>query len=378
MKRLDDPSQGVTAARVAGRTVQLLPACTETLEFSTMFQEVRRLIEHEHVDAIVGGAFGEDGVAMRDVARLYPEVVFIVAPHGPREVTLRARPPNLFRVAADHGQLVAGLASYAYRELGWRRAAVVSDDWDSGWGSTAAFVAEFCSLGGLIVDQKRVSSQSSFDQAAADAPRLARSADGVAVLTTGFFGSQATFVRKLITSFRDPARRLVLGPSVIDDRAAIQEIDRLTGVVGAAVLPPPHASPSAREYEASYVRAFGRTDAVAARDGLTVTYRNAVETLLQVLERTGGDTARYQHELARYRTELVGVPVRIGPDGQAIVSSTIVRVGSPEGRGDRPIELLHQIPDVDQSIGGLLTPGFRPASADQPCHRGAPPPWARR
>jgi branched-chain amino acid transport system substrate-binding protein len=374
LKRTDDPTQGVTAARVAGRPVQLLPACTETLEYSTMFQEARRLVELEHVDAVVGGAFGEDGVAMRDVARLYPSVVFMVAPHGPREVTLRARPPNLFRVSADHGQLVAGLASYAYRRLGWRRAAVVSEDWDSGWGSAAAFVAEFCSLGGQVVEQKRAASP---EQVAVDAPQLARSSDGVAVLTTGTFGSQATLVRHLVSSLGDPARRLVLGPSVLADDATIRGIPSLTGVVGAAISPPPAASPSAKVYEESYVRAFGRSEVAAAHNGLTLTYRNAVEAVLQALERARGDTTRVGSELAGLRAVLVGVPVHVDRNGQAVVSSTIVRIGPPADGGDRPVELLHQIPDVDQSIGGLLAPGLRPASADQPCRRSPPPPWAR-
>jgi branched-chain amino acid transport system substrate-binding protein len=373
LKRTNDPTQGVTVARVAGRRVQLLPACTESLEYSTMFQEVRRLIELEHADAIVGGAFGEDGVAMRDVARLYPHVAFMVVPHGPREVTLRARPSNLFRVSADHGQLVAGLASYAYRELGWRRAAVVSDDWDSGWGSAAAFVAEFCSLGGSVVDQKR---SSSLADVSADLSQLARRADGVAVLTTATFGSQVALVRHLAASLGDPARRLVLGPSVLADEETIRGIPTLTGVVGAAVSPPTAASASARRYEESYIRAF-ETARAASRDGLTVTYRNAVEAVLQALDKAGGETARVGPELAQLRAELVGVPVRVDGHGQAVVASTIVRIGQPVDTGDRPMELLHQIANVDQSIGGLLAPGLRPASADQPCDRGTPPPWAR-
>jgi branched-chain amino acid transport system substrate-binding protein len=374
LRHTDDPTQGITAARVAGRPVRLLPACTETLEYSTMFQEARRLVELEHADAIVGGAFGEDDVAMRDVARLYPRVVFVAAPHGPREVTLRARPPNLFRVAADHGQLVAGLASYAYRQLGWRRAAVISDDWDVGWGSAAAFVAEFCSLGGQVVMQKRVIAS---DEAVGSAPRLAQRADGVAVLTTPTFGSETTLLNRLSSSLGDPARRLVLGPSVLADDAAIRTMTRLTGVVGAAASPPFDASLSAKKYEDSYVRAFGKTEAAAARNGLTVTYRNAVEAVVQALEQAKGDPTRVREKLAELRTELVGVPVRVDRHGQAVVSSTIVRIGPPAASGDRPLQLLRQIPGVDQSIGGLLEAGLRPASADQPCRRHAPPPWAR-
>jgi branched-chain amino acid transport system substrate-binding protein len=369
-----DPAQGVTAARVAGRSVQLVPACTETLEFTTMFQEVRRLVVQDHVDAIVGGAFGVDGIALRDVARLYPKVVFVVAPHGPREVTLRDRPSNLFRVAADHGQLVAGLATYAYRELGWRRAAVFADDWDAGWDSTAAFVAEFCSLGGEVVAQRRALSP---DEMAAAAPKVAHSVDGVAVLSTATFGSVAKLVGRLVASPGDAARRLMLGPNILADKATIRALPGLTGVVGAALSPPVHASASAKGYEESYVRAFGEAQRASAWDELTLTYRNAVEAVVQALVEAGGDPASVQGKLAALHADLAGVPVRIDRNGQAIVSSAIVRVGLPAKNGDRPLQLLREIPGVDQSIGGLLAPGLRPASADQPCRRATPPAWAK-
>jgi branched-chain amino acid transport system substrate-binding protein len=373
LKGADDPTRGVTAAHVAGRPVELVPACTETLEFSTFFEQARRLIELEHADAVVGGAFGVDGIAMREVARRYPGVVFVVAPNGPREVTLHDRPPNLFRVAADHGQLVAGLATYAYRELGWRSAAVVSDDWDGGWGSAAAFIAEFCSLGGHVVEQMRTSS---LDQAVAEAPRIARSADGVALLTTGIFGSQSRFVGRLATALGTPARRLVLGPSVVSDAETIGSVKSLTGVAGAAFTPPLEATSSSRAYETAYVRAFGGAHPESARATLTVTYRNAVEAVLEALERGQGDTKRVEGELAGFRSDLVGVPVRIDHNGQAVVSSTIVRIGPPAPGGERASKLLRQIPDVDQSIGGLLASGLRPGSADRPCRRTLLPPWA--
>ena len=60
----------------------------------------------------------------------HPEVVFLPVVHGAREVTLRRPARNIFRFAADYGQGMAGLASYAYRRLGWRRAAVVLGNWD--------------------------------------------------------------------------------------------------------------------------------------------------------------------------------------------------------------------------------------------------------
>ncbi len=47
---------------------------------------------------------------------------------------------------------MAGLADYAYHELGWRRAVTVTDLQNNvfNWTQSAGFIAEFCSLGGTI------------------------------------------------------------------------------------------------------------------------------------------------------------------------------------------------------------------------------------
>ena len=127
---------GATDSRhteVAGRRVELVRGCTEAFEFSTLTRELRRMTEVEHVDAVVAAGTGPDELVMRDVARGHPNVLFVPVVHGPREVTLREPTPNVLRFAADYGQGVAGLATYAYRRLGWRRAAVVLGNWDAGW-----------------------------------------------------------------------------------------------------------------------------------------------------------------------------------------------------------------------------------------------------
>ena len=65
-------------------------AAPRLFEFSTLTAEIRRLVEREHVDAVVAGGIGPDEIVLRDVAARYPRVVFLPVVHGPREVTLRA------------------------------------------------------------------------------------------------------------------------------------------------------------------------------------------------------------------------------------------------------------------------------------------------
>ena len=371
------PGEGISDVRVAGRRVELVRACSETIEFSTVFEQARRLVEAKHVDALVAGTLGVDGLGLREVARRYPDVPFVATPTGTREVTLSARPPNLFRVAPDHGQTVAGLASYAYDRLGWRTAAVVGLNWDIGWGETAAFVAEFCSRGGRV-RQVRLDF---LDPAGADAARVPKDVDGVAVLTNAVLGPQSEFVRQLARRVGDPRTRLVLGPYVTSDQSALRAVGgRLQGVVGSALYPPASASPGMRRHVRSYADAFPGLSHDLAQSELVVAYRSAVEAVVVAFEQAGGELGegrqRLLSELAGLEADLAGQHIRLDENGQAVTSATIVRLGRPVDGTTPRLVPVRSIPDVDQSVGGLLRADLRPGGYDAPCRRMQPPAWA--
>jgi ABC-type branched-subunit amino acid transport system substrate-binding protein len=157
----------------------------------------------------------------------------------------------------------------------------------------------------------------------------------------------------------------------------MQGVPGLTGVVGAALAPPASASASGRDYLSAFTKAFGGAFAEGGREELTIVNRNAMEAVAQALERAGGDRTKLLSGLRALDTTLLGVPVRVDANGQAVVSSTLVRIGAPTSKGARPLAVVRSIPGVDQSVGGLLAPELRPASRDVPCRRSAPPAWAR-
>ena len=368
------PGDGVTSVSVAGTPVEVVRACTEFGEYSTMFEQVRRLVERESVDAVIGGTVGLDGIGLRMVAARFPDTTFVALPGGAREVTLRERAPNLFRLEADHGQAVGGLGTYAFRDLGWRRATVLSQSgMFTGWGAAAAFVAEFCSLGGTVTQEQL----DSLDPKGADAARVPRGSDGVAVLTTDFVGSQAPLLRRLAARFDEPARHVVLGPGVLDEEAALRVAGAVLGGAAAATRYPPAAL---AEFAKGYRRAFPGQPAAHAKDEKVIAHRNAVEALLQALEQAGGDPGergeRLRAALGALEIELLGVPHRVDGTGQAVVSTTLVRV-APEGGGLPTLRPLRTIAEVDQSVGGLLDAEHRPGDLDEKCEAREPPPWAR-
>jgi branched-chain amino acid transport system substrate-binding protein len=357
-------------AEVAGRPVKLVRSCAEVWEFSALARELRHLAEDERVDAIVAGGVGPDSVVIRDIARKHSGVVFLAAVHGPREPTLRRTAPNLFRFSADHAQGVAGLGTYAYRELGWRRAAVALGNWEQGWQSRDAFVAEFCALGGRITKQI---APYFFDPLGRDARRIPSDVDGVALLSWAFH-NPGGFLRRLAQRMGDPARRILAGPGVMDNPALLKRAGpALVGLTGTSYLNPGNM----RRYLRAYARAFPGRPASLAGEELVRGYRDAVEALLNALERADGDTERVPAELRRLRLDLLGGPVRLDGNRQAVTDTSLVRLVR-NGPGPPKVERLERIEAVDQSVGGLLSASRSPDSRPTGCPpEQRPPPWAR-
>jgi branched-chain amino acid transport system substrate-binding protein len=352
--------------------VELVAGCTETLEFSMLTREVRRLTEDEGVDAVVAGGIGPDEVVLRDLARAHPQVVFLPVVHGPREVTLRRRAQNLFRFAGDQAQGVAGLATHVFRELGWRRAAVVIGNWPSGWQERDAFVAEFCALGGRVTEQIPIVV---FDGRGRDVSRVPRDVDGVAVFS-GQLASPAAFLTRLAGRMDHPARELVVGPAVVDAPELLRATaPALVGVASTSQVDPARMHNFLRRY----ARAFPGASTATARSEAVTGYRDAVEALLQALERARGSTERLPAELARLRLELLGGPVRLDRNRQAVTSTSLVRIGPAKADGGEPVlTSVGRIDDVDQSVGGLLSSSHEPSTRSARCPHGRPvPPWAR-
>jgi branched-chain amino acid transport system substrate-binding protein len=372
-----DPSDGVRGGRAAGRPVEILRGCSESGEFSTLTQVARQLIEREHVDAIVnGGFFPVDGFALRELARHYPDVVFVAASSGPREVTLDRPAGNLYRVAPDYGQGVAGLATYAYRRLGWRRVAILPEEWAAGWDAETAFVREFCSLGGRIAKRIQLPVASAYSASTVLAS-IPRQADGVAVL-----GSWASVSPDLLAALaRRGTNTLLLGPEVIGDTDLERQAPALTGVVGASYSAPESSSSAVRAYLRDFAKAYPDTPPDELRDAVMMAYRNGVEAVLEAFEQVHGDLSRGRRrlraQLAHLDTTLLGVPVRMDANRQAVVSANLVRLGPESPSGIAELRAVQSIPAVDQSIGGLIPANYVPTYFGQGCRRTTPPPWAR-
>ena len=371
------PSGGISESRVAGRDLELVRGCTESSEHTILVDETRRLVEDAGVDAVVGAIGESDSLVFRELARKYPEVIFVPAWSGAQELTLRHPAANVYRFDTDEAQDVAGLGTYAYRDLGWRRAALVTDGTAVGWQEEAAFVAEFCALGGRVTGRLSTLSDLGNPRVA----RVLRRADGVAVLVFGgLFDPPPPVLPALARTVGSPNRRIVVGTYVLEDSNALVPVaGHLGGVVGASSIPPANATAAMRDHRKAFSEAFPGLPLTNAETPIVLAFHDAMEGLLRGLEASDSDLSdgrrRLREKLAQVRFDLPSGPVRLDRNRQAVRTTYLKRV--TRGSGKTAFQLVRVVPEVEQTFGGLLSAAPAPGPGSQPCQGATPPPWAR-
>ena len=363
------PSAGVAGAAVGDRKVELAFACSDGTTADVVAKS-RQLAERDGAAIVVGGVTPNEGLALQAVARQRRETAFLVVGNAPA-TTLQEPARNLFRFSSDAAQWMAGLGSYAYHELGWRTVALIGDRNPFGYAQGAGFVAEFCSLGGRVVQRVWPPPETAdFSDVVA---RIRDDVDGVVLaaglITPGFLNAYR--------AQGELADRVVVGGGGLADPGIVEALGaRARGIVSAGPLPLDITTPAWTAYRARAERTFPSLPLTT--HGLAVPYYVAVEAAMRALSAADGDLSdgqrRFRRALASLRMDAPGGAIRLDENRQAIAPNYVTRIGT----GTPAHRTIRTIADVDQSFGGLFRPDGAPASRTNPgCRAGEPPPWAR-
>ena len=351
-----NPTDGVIGARVAGKPISLELGCADGTTASAL-AEARRLVEQVGVRVLIGPAYGSEELALQEYARRHPGVAFVNGLAGAQELD---PPSNAFSFTPDGAEWMTGLGAYAYRTLGWRRAATVVDVADIGfnWSQAAGFVAEFCSLGGTIV--KRVFVPPATEDYSAVVKQIPRhGVDGIVA---------AKAVLRLPLRHR-LARKLVVG-AIANNPPLGRLGKRASGVLtGGSFLMLPGAA--GRRYLADVKKAFPGLRGTGT--GFDIYYHDAMLATVEALRAVHGDLSRREQRfmaaLAHVRLDSPTGSVRLDASHQAVAPNYLRRLDGT---------LIRSIPAVEHTFGGYFTARDRPPGKTTPvCRRGNPPSWAR-
>src|SRR4051812_44311071 len=274
------PQDQVTGATAGGKPVSISFGCSDATPDKAV-AEARRLVENVGVKILLGPLSGDEGVAVANYAKSVPGVTFVNGTSGAQATTLPAQAPNFFRFGGDGAQWMAGLGTYAWKTLGWKKVAILGEDYSYPYTQAAGFIKEFGSYGGQITARSWVPlTQTDWSSPVA---KLPRDVDGVLLLTGGTNTIAAE--KAFIQIGKDPGKFLLGGSSVMDP-TSFTVGDKLEGLVGGSPVPLGGTDSSWTDY----VDGFGKVFPDAPGDSLfTVLYYDGMEAILQGLQQVNGD-----------------------------------------------------------------------------------------
>ena len=366
VRNKNKPSAGMTGIRVGNTPINIVGYGCGDDTAPLAIRETRRLMERLRADVMVGPLSGDEAVVVANYARTKPQKTFVIGTAGSQDPTLQIAPRNVFRYHGDGAQWNAGLGEIVYKRLGWRRAAIMMDDYSFGWTSAAGIIADFCAIGGQIT--RRVFPPLNNTDYAPFVRQLPRpdSVDGYfwVIGGTGTGASLKAFEQAY--GRLDPeqhAGNLFFAFLGADREVAPKVVGSYVGGFGTG---PGLQTPQAKAYEAVIRRHYPK---LPAADGFVHNYYNAAWALVQGLQRSGGRLGPALHR-AMPRTLKGGYEVsdngniRLDSRRQAIQDQyplQIVRQGNAI-----TTRIVGYVPNVDQTFGGLFRPSSPPPGRAQP------------
>jgi branched-chain amino acid transport system substrate-binding protein len=366
-----DPQAQVTGAKVAGHPIKIYFGCSDATPDKAV-AEARRLVENVKVNILLGPLSGDEGIAVAHYAKTQPGITFVNGTSGAQSTTLSVRAKNFFRFGGDGAQWMAGLGSYAYKKLHWRKAAILGEDYSYPYTLGAGFVTEFCSLGGKIT--KRVWAPLTTTDWSSYVSQLPRNVDGVLILTGG---SNTISVEKAYTSLgNNLAKKALGGPSVMDP-TSFTVGNSLVGLAGGSPVPLGGTTKAWKSYKTGFLKVYPK---VPADSLFTVLYYDGMQAIVQALKAThanlAGKQSRFRAKLARLRPAFPNGTVRLDRNRNSIQPAYVVRIVK-KGNG-LAFATIKMIPNVSETFGGLFGPKSPAPSRTAPaCKKGTPPPWAK-
>lgn len=364
------PQDQVTGATIAGKPVAISFGCSDATPDKAV-AEARRLVENVGVKILLGPLSGDEGVAVANYAKSVPGVTFVNGTSGAQSTTLKVKAANFFRFGGDGAQWMAGLGSYAYQKLGWRKVAILGEDYSYPYTQAAGFTSEFTSLGGKITARTWVPlTQTDWSSPVAQLPR---DVDGVLLLTGGT--NTVSAEKAFISIGKNPGKYLLGGSSVMDP-TSFTVGDQLEGLTGGSPVPLGGTDAA----WTSYVDGFKKVFPKAPGDSLfTVLYYDGMEAIIQGLEKTkgnlGGNEKAFQTALAGLQPSFPNGHVKLDANRNSVQPAYVVKI--VKDGGQLGFKVVRTVPDVDQTFGGLFGPKSPDPSRTQPSKAtGNPPPWA--
>jgi branched-chain amino acid transport system substrate-binding protein len=377
----NDPKKGFTGGAIGDHPIKLVGIGCGDDTADTAIKEVRRLMEQLDADVMVGPLSGDESIAVANYAKDHPDKTFVDGSAGAQDTTLKVQAPNFYRFNGDGAQWNAGLGDLAYSKLGWKKAAVISDDYSFGWTSAAGFIAEFCAAGGQVT--KRVFPPLNTTDYSSYAQQLPSDVDGTFVAVGG--AGLIPFLKAYEQAKGPIDAKKFMGNLFWGTPGQFEQLGpRVAGTyIGGAGTAGDLASPAATDFASNIIgKWFKKIEpggAAAGQASSTFTYGYYVNTwgLIKGLEAVKGDISdqsKLQDAIAKVTLPAPYGEIKLDENRQAVTDVFYQQLFLKDNK--LAVKTIAKIPAVDQTFGGTFSSSTPAPGRKFPgCKAGGKLPW---
>lgn len=333
---------------VAGKKVEIIKASSDARP-DVAVNSTRKLVEQDKVQIMVGPLSGSEGIAVKDYSKTQPGVTFINGSSGAQATTLVNPSPNFFRFNSEGAQWMVGLGEYALKEKGYKKMALIAEDYAFPYSQVQGFMAEYCRAGGRVTHKAWVPLGAK-DYSSVIA-KLPQDVDALLVVLGG--SDAVNFLTQYEQAGGD--KPMVGGSITVDQTVLNFKGKRRESLLGTAA-----AGPIADSYDGAEWKKFVADYKANFKDGFPspslfafvyyVNMKAALDALEEVKGDLSGGQAKYREALTKLVLKTPTGDVKLDENRQAIAATFITEVAkAPDGQFYNKVVKVKQ--NVDQRLG---------------------------
>ena len=315
---------------VANKKITLIKASSNA-QPDVAVAATRKLVEQDKVDIMVGPLSGSEGIAVKNYAKSQPNTTFINGVSGAQQTTLSDPAPNFFRFNTDGAQWMFGLGDYVFQTKGYKKMALIAEDYAFPYSQVHGFMVGYCKAGGKITHKAWVPLGTK-DYSSVIA-RLPKDVDALLVVLGG-----ADAVNFLTQYEQAGGDKPLVGGSITVDQTVLnykgKRRDSLLGTPTAGPIADNIDTPEWKKFVADYKAAFkdGFPSPSLFAWGYYVNMKAALDGLAAVNGDLSGGQAKYRAALTTLTVKGPTGDIKLDQNRQAIGTTYITEVAKgPDG-----------------------------------------------
>ena len=336
--------------KIAGREIETIIVATDASPDSAL-RAARKLVEQDKVQLIIGPLSGSEGIAMRDYSKTVPNLVMINGSSGALETTFVNPSPNFFRFNSDGAQWMAGLGEYVFKDKGYKKVAIIGEDYSFPYTQVLGVALGYCKAGGQISQRQWVPlGTKDFGSVIANIP------DDVDAVFLGLGGGDAVNFLNQYSQTGGKAKfvggSIMVDQTVLSSKGAAKRM--LVGTPSSSGVADAWDDPKWVAFVKAYQDAFPADKRFASPSLFAANYYNAFNALAKAMDKVGGDIsdggAKLRAELAKTELDAPNGKIKLDDNRHAIATTFITEVAELPN-GELTNKFIKTVPDVPQTLG---------------------------